>query len=55
MKLKTSVIKELILLDTIPLDPEKKCDKITYLPTADLFADAIHRTYDEQTMSEFWS
>ena len=54
-RLNDSVIKELILLDTIPMDPSKKCDKITYLPTADLFADAIHRTYDEQTMSEFWS
>ena len=54
-RINDSVIRELILLDTIPLAPEKKCDKITYLSTADLFADAIHRTYDEQTMSEFWS
>ena len=46
--------KRAVILNTA-LSFYKRCDKITYLSTADLFADAIHRTYDEQTMSEFWS
>ena len=46
-RLQNSCIKELILLDTIPLPPEKAIPKITLLPVAPLFAEAIERIYED--------
>ena len=40
-KIEESYIEEVILLDTIPLPPEKRIDKITCLKTAEVFAEAI--------------
>lgn len=50
-RLSKSCIKELVLLDTIPLPPEKKISKITQLPVAPVFAEAIERIYEERPVS----
>lgn len=47
-RIKNSVIKELVLLDTVPLTNEKKIDKFTVLPTAPVFAEAIARIYNDK-------
>lgn len=50
-RIAASPIKELVLLDTIPLSDEKKLDKFTYLPVAPVFAEAIERIYEDKPMS----
>lgn len=47
-RIQNSVIKELVLLDTVPLTEEKKIDKFTVLPTAPVFAEAIARIYNDK-------
>ena len=50
-RLKASCIKQVILTDTIPLSDEKKFDKITVLPIAPLFAEALRRIHSEHSVS----
>ncbi|HEX3040173.1 MAG TPA: ribose-phosphate pyrophosphokinase [Caproiciproducens sp.] len=50
-RIKASVIKELILLDTIQLPPEKILPNFTILPVAPLFAEAIERIYEDKPVS----
>lgn len=51
-KISKSKIKTLYLLDTIPYPSDKpKCKKIKYLSAAELFAEAIMRTHDEDSIS----
>ncbi len=50
-RIQNSVISELVLLDTIPLTEEKKIDKITTLPCAHVFAEAIERIYEDMPVS----
>ena len=50
-RINNSVIKELVLLDTIPATEDKKCAKITMLPVASVFAEAIERIYEDKPMS----
>ena len=45
-----SAIKELVLLDTIPLG-DKKCSKIQMIPVAPVFAEAIERIYEDKPVS----
>ena len=56
-RIQKSPIKELVLLDTIQLPEEKKIDKITMLPVAPTFAEAIERIYEDKplgTMFDNW-
>jgi len=46
-----SPIKELVILDTVFLPPEKMIDKIIILPCAHVFAEAIERIYEDKPMS----
>lgn len=46
-----SPIKELILLDTVPIPEEKMLDKFTILPVAPVFAEAIERIYADKPFS----
>ena len=46
-----SPIKELILLDTVPVTGERKLDKMTILSVAPLFAEAIERIYEDKPVS----
>lgn len=50
-RIKNSVIKELVLLDTIALPEEKRIDNITMLPIAPVFAKAIERIYADESIS----
>jgi len=40
-----SPVKELVVTNTIPVQDEKKIDKVTVLPTAPLLGEAIHRIH----------
>lgn len=50
-RLQNSVIEKLVVTDTIPLPDEKKIDKIEVVSVAPLFAKAIKRIYDNQSVS----
>ncbi len=54
-RIKNSVIKEVVLLDTIPVSEEKMLDKFTILPVAPLFADAIERIYADKPVSPLYN
>jgi len=50
-RLKSSELKEVVITDTIPLSDDKKIDKITVLPIAPLFAEALRRIHSEHSVS----
>lgn len=50
-RIEQSVIKELVLLDTIALTEEKKIPKITMVPVGPVFAEAIERIYADKPVS----
>ncbi|MEG2039391.1 MAG: ribose-phosphate pyrophosphokinase [Oscillospiraceae bacterium] len=53
-RIENSVIKELIVLDTIPVDTSK-CSKLTVLPVAPVFAEAIARIYQDRPVSPLFT
>lgn len=53
-RIKNSPIKELILLDTVPVPEEKMLDSITLLPVAPVFAEAIERIYEDKPVSSMF-
>lgn len=50
-RLKNSLIKEVVVTDTIPLSKDKMFDKITVLSIAPLFAEALRRIHSEHSVS----
>ncbi len=50
-RIENSPIKELAILDTIPLPSEKKLDKIKLLSVAPVLTEAIARIYEETSVS----
>lgn len=50
-RIANSPIKELAILDTIPLPSEKRLDKINVLSVAPVFTEAIARIYEEVSVS----
>jgi ribose-phosphate pyrophosphokinase len=44
-RLSATPIKEVVVTDTVPLDGDKRLDKITVLPIAPLLGEAIHRIH----------
>ncbi len=50
-RIQASVIKELVILDTIPLPESKRIDKIKTLSVAPIFAEAIQRIYEDKSMA----
>lgn len=50
-RIQNSVIKEVIILDTIALSDDKKIDKIVQLPVGPVFAEAIERIYRDKPVS----
>ena len=54
-RIEESCIQELLLLDTIPYPADKPaCDKIQYLTTASVFAEAIRRIYEEISIANMF-
>jgi ribose-phosphate pyrophosphokinase len=54
-RINSSCIKELLFLDTIPYPADKPaCDKIEYLTTASVFAEAIRRIYEEVSIANMF-
>ena len=54
-RIENSVIKELLLLDTIPYPAHAPaCSKIKYMPVACVFAQAIQRVYEEVSISQLF-
>jgi ribose-phosphate pyrophosphokinase len=54
-RIRTSSIKELVTLNTIPLPKEKRINKITTLTVADVFAEAIERIYGDISISTLFT
>jgi ribose-phosphate pyrophosphokinase len=54
-RLADSPVEELLILDTIPLKPEKLIDKIKVLSVADVFAEAIRRIHNGEPVSELFA
>ena len=50
-RIRDSVLKEVVLLDTIAVPEEKYLDKFTTLPVAPVFAQAIERIYEDKPVS----
>lgn len=50
-RLQNSCIKEVIVLNTIPVTTEKQIDKIKVLSVAPIFAEAIKRVYEDVSVS----
>lgn len=54
-RIQTSVLDEMVFLDTIPLpEAARGCAKIKQISAADLFAEAIRRTYEEISISNLF-
>ena len=54
-RIEESCIQELLLLDTIPYPADKpRVEKIHYLSTASIFAEAIRRIYEEVSISNLF-
>ena len=54
-RINDSCINELLLLDTIPYPSDKPAsDKIRYLSTASVFAEAIRRIYEEVSIANMF-
>jgi len=44
-RIASSPIKEVVVTDTVPVNGDKKLDKVTVLPIAPLLGEAIHRIH----------
>lgn len=50
-----SPLKEVVVTDTVPVTEEKRIDKITVLPMAPTFAEAIKRINEERPLGELFT
>jgi len=50
-RINNSELEKFVITDTIPLPPEKKIDKIDVVTVAGLFAEAIRRIHDNESVS----
>lgn len=53
-RINNSSIKQVIVLNTIPLNKDVHCDKIKMLSVAPIFAEAIRRIYEEVSVSKIF-
>jgi ribose-phosphate pyrophosphokinase len=54
-RISASHLKEVVLLDTIPLHEDKRIDKITVLPVAPVISQAIQRIYADTPVSPLFN
>lgn len=54
-KIKSSVLNELIVTNSIPIAPERRTDKIRQISVAPLLAEAIHRIHRNESVSSLFS
>ena len=54
-RINESYFDELLLIDTIPFPEGKQCDKIKYISSAAMFAEAISRVYEEVSISTLFN
>ena len=54
-RLQDSQIKEIIVTDTIPIQPERRLPKITILSVAKVCADAITRIHNDDSVSTMFA
>jgi ribose-phosphate pyrophosphokinase len=52
--LENSLIREIVVTDTIPLTPERRIAKITVLSVAPLLAEAIRRVHEDASVSSLF-
>ena len=50
-RLENSTIQELVLLNTLPIDDEKKLDKMTFISVGPIFSEVITRVYQGGSVS----
>jgi ribose-phosphate pyrophosphokinase len=53
-RLEESVVKEVAVTDTLPLNPEKKTSKIKVLSTAATLADTIQSVFRDESVSRLF-
>lgn len=53
-RLTESVMDRVLILDTIPLTPEKQCEKLQVVTVADHFGEAIRRMATDDSVSELY-
>ncbi|HNN60402.1 MAG TPA: ribose-phosphate pyrophosphokinase, partial [Leptospiraceae bacterium] len=53
-RLRDSILDEVIISNSIRLDPSKKIDKITVLSVARLVGEAIRRIHNEESVSSLF-
>jgi len=53
-RLENSLIREIVVTDTIPLTPERRIEKITVLSVAPLLAEAIRRVHEDASVSSLF-
>lgn len=54
-RIEKSVLKEVVILDTIYQPPERRIEKIKILPVAHVFAEAIDRIYEDKPISTLFN
>ena len=53
-RIKNSAIKRVVLTDTLPLPPEKQCDKFDVVSVAPIIARAISAVFEDTSVSEIF-
>ncbi len=53
-RIKNSVIDKVVMTNTLPLPPEKACDKIEVLSVAKIIANAIDAVFEDASVSEIF-
>ncbi len=53
-RIKKSPIRKVVTTDTLPLPPERKCDKIEIVSVSAILARAIHAVFEDTSVSEIF-